>query len=207
MMCANLDCIKEEVRRIDQAGCDIFHCDIMDGNYVPNMALSPFDVSCIKANTKKPVDVHLMVKNPDLISNIFLKIGVDIIYFHPETSLDVEGLIKKIRTSNAHPGLAINPEVTVESVYQYLHLIDYLLVMSVKPGFAGQTYITAITEKIKQLIDLKHKFDYKIIVDGGITDEKIRELSSLGTDGFVLGTSVLFGKGDYSQVCSYVREL
>lgn len=207
MMCANLECIKEEVKKIDLAGYDIFHCDIMDGNYVPNMALSPYDVACIRANTKKFVDAHLMVTNPDLISSLFIKIGVDIIYFHPETSLNAKNLIERIKSSGIHPGLAINPEVSIESIASLLPLVDYLLVMSVKPGFAGQTFIEEITKKIKLLVDLKRKYNYIIIIDGGITDKKIHELSKLGVDGFVMGTSALFGKGDYTTVYSHIHAM
>lgn len=200
MMCAELDSIERVTTELDEAGFEMFHCDIMDGNFVPNMALSPYDVAAIRRHTKKPIDLHLMVKNPELIADIFIKIGVDIIYFHAETTLDPEGLIEKLRRNGVIPGLAISPSTEISSIKDLISKVDYVLLMTVQQGFAGQKFIDEMTNKIPELLNIKKEKELVILVDGAISPIKISELSKIGVDGFVLGTSALFGKGDYKKI-------
>lgn len=205
MMCANYENLKQEVQRLDAAGTDIFHVDIMDGSFVPNYALGLGDLQCIRRNTKKLVDVHLMVERPDIAVDIFAKEGVDIIYVHPETDQHIAKTLGKISSAGIAPGIAINPGTSIETVIELLPLVDYILVMTVNPGFAGQPYLDFVDRKIKNLAELKTKYGFKIIIDGAISAPKIKVLADIGVDGFVLGTAALFGKEEpYSVV---IKEL
>lgn len=200
-MCANFDNLKDEVIALDYAGTDIFHIDIMDGSFVPNMALGPQDVECIRNHTKKLVDCHLMVTNPSQILDIFLNLGVDIIYVHPETDVHIVKTLGRIKAKKRFAGIALNPGTSIESVIELLPLVDYIMVMTVNPGFAGQSYLEFVNHKIERLVALKNQYNYKVMVDGAISPQKIDELSLLGVDGFILGTSALFGKDeDYKTI-------
>lgn len=207
MMCANYDNLKEEVQRLDAAGTDIFHVDIMDGSFVANYALGLGDLKCIRKNTKKLVDVHLMVESPDTAVDIFAKEGVDIIYVHPETDRHIAKTLGKIRNASIAPGIAINPGTSIETIIELLSLVDYIMVMTVNPGFAGQKYLTFVDQKIKNLVEFKAEYGFKIIIDGAVTDPKIKELSAFGVDGFVVGTAALFGKEEpYATVIEQLKK-
>jgi len=208
MMCADYGSLKDSVMELEKAGTDIFHCDIMDGCFVPNITMGILDIKAIRKYTNKLIDAHLMIENPLNKVDMFIKAGADLIYVHPEAEDHTKETLNYLKSKGKLAGLAINPETTVEMIYEMLELVDYLLVMSVNPGFAGQSYLEFVTGKIKALIALKDKFPYKIIVDGGITLMKIRELSDLGVDGFILGTSVLFEKEkSYLEIMKEIRGL
>jgi len=206
MMCADFDNFKEEIFALDKAGTDIFHMDIMDGNFVPNFALGLEDVKCVKRNTKKMVDVHLMVDRPETAVEIFANAGVDIIYVHPETDRHIAKTLGKIRDLGAKPGIAINPGTSIETIIELLSIVDYILIMTVNPGFAGQKYLDFVDMKIRNLVEFKEEYQFKIIVDGAISIDVMERLSSFGVDGFVLGTSSLFGKNeDYETIITRLR--
>ncbi len=206
MMCADFAKIVTEVATLDKAGIDIYHMDIMDGNFVPNMALGAADFKAIRLLTKKKMDAHLMVQTPQNFIDLFVNLGADIIYIHPEADQIPTATLKKIKDLGAAPGIAVNPGTTVASIEPLLNLIDYILVMTVNPGFAGQPYLDFVNDKIKTLTYLKKKYSYKVVVDGAISPEKITELSILGVDGFVLGTSALFNKDeDYPEIIEKLR--
>jgi len=205
-MCANYDCLKDEIIQLEQAGIDIFHCDIMDGNYVENMALSPNDVKSICKNTNKPVDVHLMVSNPELVCDLYLKTNVSIIYIHPETTKFPTKLLSKIKTAGKKAGIVINPQDTISKFDELIPLCDYILVMTVNPGFAGQKYLEWVEPKINELLALKKALNFKIVIDGACSPSVIKKLYPLGVDGFVLGTSALFNKNDcYDTIIKQIR--
>ena len=208
MMCANFDCLAQETRALDEAGADIFHCDVMDGYFVPNMTLGLQDIICIRRNTQKPVDAHLMIEDPMDKVQWFINAGCDIIYIHPESERFVVRTLTKIREAGRMAGLALNPDTAIETIGEMLNLCDYVMVMTVSPGFAGQQYIEFVTEKITRLGHMKSKYGYKLMVDGACSPQKIAELSQKGADGFVLGTSALFGKGaSYKDLLNGLRAL
>jgi len=206
MMCADFDNLAEETRKLDEAGADIFHLDVMDGGFVPNYALGLGDVACIRKNTKKPIDVHLMVNHPECAVEIFAKAGADIIYVHYETDPHIAKTLGRIKSLGKMAGLAINPGTALETVQEVLPLVDYLLIMTVNPGFAGQAYLPFVDKKIEKAVALKDVYGYKIKVDGAIGPDKVERLSKMGVDAFVLGTSSLFGKGEYKEQFRKLRE-
>lgn len=194
MMCANYDHLADEIHALDQAGADIFHCDIMDGNFVPNMTMGINDIQCIRRNTKKMVDAHLMIENSGEKVQHFIDCGCDLIYIHPESERYVIKTLGLIKGAGKLAGIAVNPDTSIETIHEMLNLVDYVIVMTVTPGFAGQKYIDFVTEKIKKLVALKDQYKFKITIDGACSKEKIKELTEIGADGFILGTSALFGK-------------
>jgi len=208
LMCADLTNIKSEVTTLDDAGIDIFHMDVMDGAFVPNMALGVEDYKAVRSLTKKPMDVHLMVNNPQNIVPIFTELGANIIYIHPDADPMPSRTLDSIKNSGIHPGIAINPGVSIATIQELLPLVDYVLVMTVNPGFAGQSYLEYVNNKIKKLADLKEKYQFNLMVDGAISPEKIKQLSEFGVDGFIVGTSSLFGKGkSYKEIVKELKEI
>lgn len=206
MMCANYDCLRSEVTTLNDAGADIFHCDVMDGEFVSNMSMGLQDIQCVRRNTNKMVDCHLMIENPGSKIQLFIDAGVDLIYIHPEAERYVVKTLAEIKKNGIQAGLAINPDTSVETIEEMLNLVDYVMVMTVNPGFAGQKYIEFVTNKIKKLVKMKDKYQYKIIIDGACSPQRIQELSELGCDGFILGTSALFGKEkDYKIAIEELR--
>ncbi|WP_315108833.1 ribulose-phosphate 3-epimerase [Clostridium intestinale] len=207
MMCANYDSLKEEVINLDLAGTDIFHIDIMDGSFVPNFGMGTQDVECIRKNTKKLIDAHLMIENPGNYVDLFINLGVDIIYIHPEADKHPTRALGKIKAANKYAGIAINPGTSMETIEELLPLVDYLMVMTVNPGFAGQKYLEFVNNKIEKLVKLTKDYGFKLMVDGAISPAKIEELSNLGVDGFILGTSALFGKEeDYKTIIERLKK-
>lgn len=206
-MCINFLNLKNEIKELDQAGADLFHNDIMDGQFVPNMALGLNDIKMIRSLTKKQMDVHLMMENPLEKVDWFIEEGADLIYIHPEAERYVSKTLMHIKKRGKLCGLALNPDTSVEMIQPVLSLCDYILVMTVNPGFAGQSYLAFTDEKIAKLILLKQQYHYKIIIDGACSEPVISRLSKLGVDGFVLGTSALFGKEEsYSEILKRLHE-
>lgn len=207
MMCADYDRLQDEVKLLSDAGADIFHVDIMDGSFVPNYAMGLEDVKCIRKNTDKLVDIHLMVDNPTTAVDVFGNAGVDIIYVHQETDRHIAKTLGKIKEMGIAPGIAINPGTSLEAVIELLPLVDYILIMTVNPGLAGQKYLDFVNGKIKNLAEFKAEYEFKIMVDGAISPDKVEQLSRCGVDGFILGTSALFGKQeDYRTIITRLKQ-
>lgn len=208
MMCANYSELKKEIENLDDAGIDIYHCDVMDGSFVPNMTMGIMDIQTIRKYTHKMIDCHLMIDNPSNKVDWFIDAGADLIYIHPESEKYVVKTLAHIKSRGKQAGIAINPDTSIESISEMLNLCDYIMVMTVNPGFAGQKFIEFTKKKIEKLVDLKRQFDFKIMIDGACSPAVIKELSSMGCDGFVLGTSALFGKDiGYKKVIRELRDL
>lgn len=207
MMCANYGHLAAEVRALDDAGVDIFHCDIMDGSFVPNFTMGVMDVQTIRRYTDKPVDCHLMIENPGNKVDWFIRAGANIVYIHPESERYVVKTLAHIKEMGAAAGIAVNPDTSVASISEILNLCDYVMVMTVNPGFAGQGFIDFTRRKVQQLAQLKGQYGYKLMIDGHCSPDVIEDLSSVGADGFILGTSALFRKGkNYAELIAALRK-
>jgi len=210
MMCADYGHLENEVRALEKGNIDSFHIDIMDGRYVPNFAMSLNDMAYIASTTSKPLDVHLMIEHPNNRIGLFLnnlRKG-DTVYIHPEAEYHPSTTLKQIEDSGMIPGIAINPGTSIETVMEMLRIVDKVLVMSVNPGNAGQMYLPYVGEKITRLLRLKEKMDFELYWDGACSADKILEFAPKGVDGFVLGTTLLFGKDRiYRDIIKDIREL
>jgi ribulose-phosphate 3-epimerase len=210
MMCADYGNLEKEIRDLDHGGIDSFHIDIMDGRYVQNFAMSLNDLRYIAAATEKPLDVHLMIEHPSNNIDIFtrcLRKG-DTVYIHPEAEYHPSTTLQKIINADLVPGIAINPGTSIETVMEMLQIVDKVLVMSVNPGNAGQMYLPYVGKKVMKLLEIKEEMKIKIYWDGACSADKIIQFAPLGVDGFVLGTTLLFGKKrGYGDIIRDIREL
>jgi ribulose-phosphate 3-epimerase len=209
MMCADFGNLEKEVTSLEEAGADIFHLDVMDGGFVPNFGMGLQDIEYICKNASIPCDVHLMITDPDKYVDLFLNLGVSIIYVHPETNPHITRTLQKIKDGGAQAGIAVNPGTSFESIKECLYLADYVMLMSVNPGFSGQKYLDFVTPKFKRFVDEAQNYGgYKVMIDGACSPEKISLLSKIGVEGFILGTSALFNKGrSYQDIMPELRNL
>lgn len=206
LMCANFDNLKDEVVSLDKAGADIFHIDIMDGNFVPTFGMGLLDVNTVRRNTNKEIDVHLMSINATDHIELFKNAGVNIVYVHSEGDSLISTTLTKIKDNGMKVGLVVSPGTSVYSIKELLNLADIVLVMTVNPGFAGQKYLDYVDEKIFKLAELKSKYNFEIFVDGAISEDKVNYLKTKGVDGFILGTSALFGKDEsYEEIIKRLK--
>lgn len=210
MMCADYGHLEREIRELEMGGIDSFHIDIMDGRYVPNFAMSLNDMRYIAGATDKPLDVHLMIEHPNTHIGLFLKNlrRGDTVYIHPEAEYHPSTTLQTIIDAGMIPGIAINPGTSVETVFEMLRIVKKVLVMSVNPGNAGQMYLPYVGHKIDKLLSLKEDMDFEMYWDGACSAQRITEFAPKGMKGFVLGTTLLFGKDrSYKDIIEDIRNL
>ncbi len=206
ILSADFSRLGEEVKAVEEAGADLIHVDVMDGHFVPNITIGPLVVAGLKKLTSLPLDVHLMIEEPGRYIEAFAQAGSDWITIHAEVCPNLKQMIKKIRQSNVRPGIVLNPSTALKTLYPILDEIDLVLLMSVNPGFGGQSFIPSTLRKIERLrkiIDQNH-YVLEIEVDGGIKVENIKEVSRAGGDIFVLGTGI-FKTEDYGETIHKLR--
>lgn len=204
LMCADSLHLQRDVEALDLAGVDFFHIDVMDGHFAPNLAMNLDTVRQIRTVTKTPFDVHLMVDRPDAYFPALERLQVEYVSFHVEVSTQPLRLIQNLKTRGAKVGIALNPCTPVENLAMVLDGIDFVLVMTVEPGYAGQTFIPSALEKISALNELikKRGRDVAIEVDGNISVESARACIARGASILVAGTSSIFtGKPDLHGAC------
>jgi len=206
ILSADFTRLEEEVRSIERAGADLIHIDVMDGHFVPNITVGVPVVASLKRKTKLPLDVHLMIDNPERFIVPFADAGADIIAFHIEATPIPQEILHRIESLGIRKGISLNPKTTLTSVFPLLDSVDMVLIMSVNPGFAGQRFIPdAIrrTRQLRQVISEK-KLNIDIEVDGGINQKNSKELIAAGASILVAGTAV-FGKAERKKAIELLR--
>jgi len=208
MMCARFDNLSREVKELEEGGIDSFHIDIMDGQFVPNFGMGLQDLKYIRSATKKPVEMHLMIRNPISYLDIFIENKVDVIYIHPEADFHPSTTLQKIISAGITPGIAINPGTSVEHILELLFIVERVLVMAVNPGQAGRVYLPFVGQKIEKLLAIKDEYKFDIYWDGSCSKDKIETYAPKGVKGFVLGTKLLFGhKKSYGESIIEARNI
>ncbi|MFQ5866388.1 MAG: ribulose-phosphate 3-epimerase [bacterium] len=200
--------LKELISLIEEAGADMLHLDIMDGHFVPNISFGPRVVSSIKGITKLPLDVHLMIENPEKFISVFAQAGAKIITVNSEACINLREEIKAIKKEGLEVGVALNPQTPIESLLEHLNQIDMALLMTVEPGYGGQTFISSVLPKIAQLRDyiLKSRLDVDIQVDGGINLETAQSAIDSGANILVAG-EYIFGSPNPRKAIENLRKL
>lgn len=207
ILSADFSRLGEEILDVERAGVDLIHCDIMDGNFVPNISFGAKVVSTVNKITELPLDVHLMINNPEKYINDFFNAGADIISVHYENNLHLNRVINQIKNLGIKAGVVLNPATPVFMLEDILGICDLVLIMSVNPGFGGQRFIPESLNKVRQLrklIDVNN-FNCAIEVDGGIGIDNIKDVSYAGADMFVCGASI-FESPDRRKTIHALRE-
>ena len=200
--------IGEEIKAIEKAGADIVHLDIMDGRYVPNITFGIPVVESLRKVTDLPFDAHLMIVEPENYVEQFIDAGVNMVSFHMDATIHAHRLVEKIKNKGAKAGVVLNPATPVNTVEEIIHYIDYVLIMSVNPGFGGQKFIPQVMNKIpklKKLMEETNRTDILIEIDGGINRNNIREVSEYGVNIFVAGSAV-FSNGNIEENVKVLKE-
>jgi len=200
ILSADFSRLGEEIRAVADAGADLIHIDVMDGRFVPSITMGPLVVEAVKKCTTLPLDVHLMIENPDRYIRDFANAGADLISVHVETVLHLNRTVQQIKEFGLRAGVVLNPATSLSSIEWVLEFVDLVLIMSVNPGFGGQSFIPNTLQKISALKKMTEarQPDVQIEVDGGVKAKNINTIAAAGADMFVAG-SAIFGTDDYKQ--------
>ncbi len=205
LLSADFSRLKDEIQAVEAAGADWLHMDIMDGHFVPNITFGPPVLEKLKKVSTKPFDVHLMISDPDRYLEAFVKAGSDLISVQVETCTHLQRTLSQIKKLGAKAAAVLNPHTSLSTLEYVLEDLDMVLLMSVNPGFGGQSFIPSVLEKAKKLSEMRKekKLNFLIEMDGGIKPQNISEISQAGVDVFVVGSGI-FETSDYSAT---IREL
>ena len=208
ILASNFAQLGEEVRRVEEGGADVIHVDVMDGHFVPNISIGIPVVEGLRKATRLPLDVHLMIEQPEEYIEDFVRAGADRVLIHQEATVHLDRALAMIREAGAQAGVAINPATPVMMLTDVLHKTDTVLVMSVNPGFGGQKFIPNAMEKIRQLNQWRSRYNgvFRIEVDGGVDLDNTAELAQAGANTFVAGTSI-FHTPDPAAAARQIRRL
>jgi len=207
ILSADFTRLGEEIRAVDDAGADSIHIDVMDGHFVPNITIGPLIVAAARRVTDLPLDVHLMISNPDQFIHEFARAGADGITVHVEAAHHLHRTVASIKEAKVDPGVSLNPATPLQTLEYVLGDVERVLIMTVNPGFGGQDFIAEMIPKIERLREMRdrRKLRFEIAVDGGINPETIVQVASAGADVFVAG-SAIFGREDYTEAIGLMRE-
>ena len=208
ILSADFTRLGEEVQAVEAAGADWIHADVMDGHFVPNITFGPLVVAAVRKITRLPIDVHLMIESPDRYIQAFAEAGADWISVQVETCPHLNRAVQQIKEAGAKAGVVLNPSTPLSALDWVLDYTDYVLIMSVNPGFGGQAFIGNSLDKIRRLRRMigDRGLPTRIEVDGGIKENNIAEVAAAGADVFVAG-SAIFGQKDYRQVIARFKEI
>lgn len=207
LLSADFGRLAEEVRAVEAAGADVIHVDVMDGRFVPNITVGPLVVQAVRRVTRLPIDAHLMIVEPERYVEAFAKAGADLVSVHAEASPHLHRTLQAIRAAGAKPAVAINPSTGLEAVEYVLGDCAMVLLMTVNPGFGGQSYVEAVTEKVRRLRAMADARGQAldIEVDGGVKPDTAARAAAAGANVLVAGTAV-FGQKDYGAAIRALRE-
>jgi ribulose-phosphate 3-epimerase len=208
LLSADFGRLKEEIETIETAGADFLHVDVMDGHFVPNITIGPLIVEAVKRSASVPLDVHLMIENPDLYLQDFADAGSDYITVHVEACTHLQRTLTRIRELGCLSGVAFNPATPLSTMQHILNDVDMVLIMSVNPGFGGQKFIPSALWKLKQLKDILSQFNSQILVevDGGVTHKNSRNLIKAGANILVAGSAV-FNNPEFPDYGEAIRQI
>jgi ribulose-phosphate 3-epimerase len=206
ILSANFARLGEDIKDVERGGADYIHVDVMDGHFVPNITIGPLIVEAIRPVTKLPLDVHLMIENPDQYVEAFAKAGADIITVHVEACTHLHRTIQQIKSKGLKAGVVLNPHTPVSVIEHVLEEIDLVLLMTVNPGFGGQSFIYSVLPKIKQVASMieERKLQVEIEVDGGVNPETAKLCIEAGANVLVAG-SAIYNQKDRSQAIAKIR--
>jgi ribulose-phosphate 3-epimerase len=207
ILSADFTRLGEEIKAVEKAGADYIHIDVMDGHFVPNITVGPMIVAAARQATDLPLDVHLMIESPDMYIDDFVKAGSDLITVHVETVTHLHRLLGVIRDAGVKAGVALNPATPLSSIEYVLKNLDMVVLMTVNPGFAAQSFIPEVLPKIRELKEIiaQKGIEVDIEVDGGINVKNIGQAAQAGANVFVAG-SAIFGSRDYVETISVMRK-